>query len=237
MRHMTLLPLLALLTGAAAAQHEAPTVTPVAIELFTSQGCSSCPPADALVERLSTEPNIIILTRPVTYWDRLGWKDTLAREENTELQHAYARRGGDGAGVYTPQAVVQGDRAVVGSREQQLRGLVAQEKTRKGPRIRALATPGGGRLVEIDQDIRADASVSLVALKHKATVRIGSGENGGRTVRYTNVVLAEQKVGRWTGGHLNLTLDATLFRTRGADRHALLLRQGNAGRIVAVRYI
>lgn len=237
MRQLTLVPILAMLTGTVAAQPQARTLTPVAVELFTSQGCSSCPPADALVERLSNEPNIIVLTRPVTYWDRLGWKDTLAREDNTRLQRAYALREGEGAGVYTPQAVVQGDKAVVGSREERLRSLIAAEKAREGPRIRAWTTPEGGRLIEIDQNVRDDASVSVVSLRHKAVVRIGSGENGGRTVRYTNVVLAEQRVGRWTGGHLEMTLDPDLFRKNGADRHALLLRQGEAGRIVAVRYL
>ena len=97
MCHLVFLPLL---LGIAATAQTVPApkiATPVAVELFTSQGCSSCPPADALVERLAKEPNTIILTRPVTYWDRLGWKDTLAREANTQLQQAYARRGGRGA--------------------------------------------------------------------------------------------------------------------------------------------
>lgn len=97
MRHLAILPFLLGLTAAADSRPAPRAATPVAIELFTSQGCSSCPPADALVERLAKEPNTIVLTRPVTYWDRLGWKDTLAREANTELQQAYSRpdrRGG-----------------------------------------------------------------------------------------------------------------------------------------------
>ena len=90
------------------AQPAPPPVTPVAVELFTSQGCSSCPPADALLEALAKQPNIIAITRPVTYWDKLGWKDTLGRPENTRLQTAYAAKGKEGSGVYTPQTVVQG---------------------------------------------------------------------------------------------------------------------------------
>lgn len=82
---------------------------PIAVELFTSQGCSSCPPADELVAELVDDPNLVILTRPVTYWDRLGWRDTLAREENTDLQRTYAGRLERGGGrAYTPQAVVDG---------------------------------------------------------------------------------------------------------------------------------
>ncbi len=115
-------------------------LTPVAVELFTSQGCSSCPPADVLMSKLAREPNIVVLTRPVTYWDKLGWKDTLAREENTSLQRSYAARGGEGSGVYTPQAMVQGRMAAVGSNEGQLRRLIHAEKRRPGPTIAARAT-------------------------------------------------------------------------------------------------
>src|SRR3546814_2316327 len=96
------------------------------IELFTSQGCSSCPPADALFAKLAKDPGIVAISRPVTYWDRLGWKDTLARPENTALQRAYAARNIAGAGVYTPQAVVQGGAGTVGSREGEIRTLAAQ---------------------------------------------------------------------------------------------------------------
>lgn len=237
MRHLVFLPLL---LGIAATAQTVPApkiATPVAVELFTSQGCSSCPPADALVERLAKEPNTIILTRPVTYWDRLGWKDTLAREANTQLQQAYARRGGRGAGVYTPQAVVQGGAAVVGSREAELRTLIAAEKAKPGPQISAQALADGGRLVMIDQAVRANASVSVVALKHDVVVRIGSGENGGRTVRYTNVVLAETTVGQWAGGQKTVSIAGSVMRHSGADRYALVLREGAAGRIVAARYI
>jgi hypothetical protein len=237
MRHLAFLPLLAGLTAAADTAPALRPSTPVAVELFTSQGCSSCPPADALVERLAKEPNTIILTRPVTYWDRLGWKDTLAREANTQLQHAYSRRGGRGAGVYTPQAVVQGGAAVVGSREAELRALIAIEKARPGPQIKAQAKQDGGRVVEIDQSVRANASVSVVALKHDVVVRIGSGENGGRTVRYTNVVLAETSVGQWSGGQKTIAIAGSILSHSGADRYALVLREGAAGRIIAARYI
>jgi hypothetical protein len=211
--------------------------TPVAVELFTSQGCSSCPPADALVERLAKEPNTVILTRPVTYWDRLGWKDTLAREENTALQRAYAARGGEGSGVYTPQAVVQGVSAVVGSQELELRRLIVAVKHVPGPLISAVATDDGGRSVSISQAVRASADVSVVALKSQAVVRIGAGENGGRIVRYTNVVLSETSVGHWTGGAVVLPVAGRLMKQAGADRYALILRAGPAGRIVAARYI
>ena len=132
---------------------------PVVIELFTSQGCSSCPPADMLARRLAKDPSLLVITRPVTYWDRLGWKDTLAREENTQLQRAYAAKGGEGAGVYTPQIVVNGDGAAVGSREGDIRSLV-RRADRSGPRITAATHAKGGMTVTVSgkSDYLADAS-------------------------------------------------------------------------------
>jgi hypothetical protein len=225
------------LLGASSGPPAPKLATPVAVELFTSQGCSSCPPADALFERLVREPNIIPITRPVTYWDRLGWKDTLAREANTDLQRAYAASGGEGAGVYTPQAVVQGGAGVVGSSEAKLRTLIAAEKQVAGPDIRAVATADGGRTISISGRGNAGVSITLLALKSGATVRIGRGENGGRSVRYTNVVLSEEVVGRWSGSNATVAISGIAMKVAGADRYVVLLRSGSAGRIIAVRYL
>jgi len=237
MRLVVLLSTLLAVSSGAAPPANFVRMTPVAVELFTSQGCSSCPPADALIERLAKEPNIVAITRPVTYWDSLGWKDTLARESNTILQRSYAARGGEGSGVYTPQAMVQGRMAAVGSSEGKLRRLIEAEKQRPGPTVSARATADGGRTIMIDQRVSTNASVIVVALKSSAIVRIGAGENGGRAVRYTNVVLAENDVGRWFGGNATFTVPARLMKQPGADRYALLLREGPAGRIAAARYI
>jgi hypothetical protein len=232
------LALAALATVGAAAGPIAPTgSTPVAVELFTSQGCSSCPPADALLAQLVREPNIVPITRSVTYWDRLGWKDTLGREENTQLQNAYAARGGEGSGVYTPQAIVQGGAGVVGSNATGLRRLIAAEKRQPGPSVRAVASADGGRVVTIEQAGRANATVSLLSLKGNVTVRIGRGENGGRSVSYTNVLIEEQTVGRWSGGVVSLTIPSSAMKTPGADRYVVIVRNGSAGKILAARYI
>ncbi len=237
MRLIALVPALLALAAEAAPPSPPAKMTPVAVELFTSQGCSSCPPADALIEKLAKEPNIIAITRPVTYWDNLGWKDTLGREANTVLQRSYAARGGEGSGVYTPQAMVQGEAATVGSSEAKLRRLIAAEKQKPGPAIAARATADGGRTIMIAQPVKASASVLVVAMKSEAVVRIGAGENGGRVVRYTNVVLAETEVGRWQGGSATITVPGRIMKQPGADRYAILLREGAAGRIVAARYI
>lgn len=207
-------------------------VNPVVVELFTSQGCSSCPPADAVLAALSDEPGVVAITRPVTYWDRLGWKDTLAREENSGLQRAYAARGGEGAGVYTPQAVVQGARALVGSHGDALRRLVAEARAVPQPALTA-----GRGVVAVDGTTTQPATVSLIALKGHTDVAIGSGENGGRRVRYTNVVRGERTLGRWTGGKARFPIPADALRVEGADRFAVIVRQGASGPILAARYL
>src|SRR5579872_1586982 len=101
---------------------------PVVVELFTSQGCSSCPPADALLGRLSQRRDVLAISLPITYWDMLGWKDTLANESNTRRQKAYARVLGRG-GVYTPQMIIDGVDDVVGSREADVETAIARHAT------------------------------------------------------------------------------------------------------------
>lgn len=224
--------LLALPVSGEAAREPA---TPVAVELFTSQGCSSCPPADALLARLAREPGLIVLTRPVTYWDRLGWKDTLGREANTSLQRAYAARSG--SGVYTPQAVVQGMTALVGSNERQLRAAITSAARRQTPYIAVQPAAGGGRNISIDQPVARDAQMMLLALKSQVEVRIGSGENGGRRVTYTNVVLNETALSRIANAPQRWAVSPAQLATRGADRYALIVRTGRAGAILAVRWL
>ncbi len=121
----------------APAQVAASATSPLVLELFTSQGCSSCPPADALMEQIArTRPDVLVISRPVTYWDRLGWRDTLALPENTDLQRAYAARGLAGRnGVYTPQAVVDGHSGTVGSRAGDIDELLRQAGSARGMRL------------------------------------------------------------------------------------------------------
>jgi len=209
--------------------------TPVAVELFTSQGCSSCPPADALLERLATNPNVVAITRPVTYWDNLGWKDTLAREGNTDLQRAYAARGGAGFGVYTPQIMVQGSYGAVGSNENAIRTFIADALTKVGPIVTTHTSANGERTITIDGNARGRFNVTVLALRSTVNVRIGRGENGGSLIRYTNVVVGEHVITGWVGGHAVVSVPAGLLHEGGADRAAVLIQQGNAGPILAAR--
>lgn len=207
---------------------------PVVAELFTSQGCSSCPPADAVAARLARDPGVLVISRPVTYWDRLGWKDSLGREENTRLQRQYGDRAFAGANIYTPQLVVDGRSQAVGSQEAMVRGLLATAaaaRRKAGLHIR-IAADGNGKQVLIDGPEGQHAELVLVALASGRTVSIGAGENGGRKVHYTNVVLAERALGSWGGGARSVAIAPDMLRVTGADRHAVLLRQGRGGPVI-----
>ncbi|WP_167398551.1 DUF1223 domain-containing protein [Blastomonas natatoria] len=210
------------------------TAGPVVAELFTSQGCSSCPPADAVAARLARDPAILVISRPVTYWDRLGWKDSLGREENTRLQRQYGDKAFAGANIYTPQLVVDGRAQAVGSQEAKVRSLlatVAVARRKSGLSVR-IAAAGMGKQVMLDGAGGQQAELVLVALASGRTVSIGAGENGGRKVHYTNVVLAERNLGAWTGGAQTVTITPDMLRVAGADRHALLVRQGPGGPVI-----
>jgi len=203
----------------------------VAVELFTSQGCSSCPPADAALERLGREADVVVLSRPVTYWDRLGWPDTFGRAEHDRLQNQYNLRFGTGRN-YTPQTVVQGAVELVGSEEALLRQRVAEAQRQAGPTIRI-----DGDEVQLSGGAARPAEVRLLALRGHAEVPIGGGENGGRTVRYTNVVLDERPIGRWSGGTARIKLPSEALKTKGADRHAVIVQEQGAGPILAASYL
>lgn len=208
---------------------------PVVAELFTSQGCSSCPPADAVLARLARDPAILVISRPVTYWDRLGWKDSLGREENTRLQRQYGDTAFGGANIYTPQLVVDGATQGVGSQEANARKLIAHASTlrqRNGVAVRVSRSADGGGRVMIEGKAGAGAEVILVALSAHETVNIGRGENGGRTVSYTNVVIDETRLGRWTGGKQAIALSAEQLATPRADRYALIVREGAGGKVI-----
>lgn len=222
-------------TGAPAQASALSAAGPVVAELFTSQGCSSCPPADAVAARLARDPAILVMSRPVTYWDRLGWKDSLGREENTRLQRQYGDRAFAGANIYTPQLVIDGTAQGIGSQEAKARQQIARAGTlraRSGITVRVASTTGGGRSVVLDGKPGAGSEAILVALSSRETVRIGHGENGGRSVSYTNVVVDETSLGRWTTGQRAIALRRDQLTTRGADRYAIVVRRGAGGAII-----
>ncbi|MGE0667150.1 MAG: DUF1223 domain-containing protein [Sphingomonadales bacterium] len=195
--------ILALFAGLIA--QPASAATPVVVELFTSQGCSSCPPADALLARLSRQPGVLALSFGVTYWDRLGWKDTFARPEYTRRQRDYAAALGK-RNVYTPQVVVQGREETIGSRRAEVESLIAAARKQAGGP--AISLEDGQVTIGPGKPARP-ADVWLVRYDpRELRVPVGRGENGGRTLPHRNVVRSLVRLGSWTGATASLPLPA-----------------------------
>ncbi len=184
------------LPGAAAAQR-----TPVLVELFTSQGCSSCPPADAIFAELASQPGVIALSLHVDYWDYLGWKDSFGHAAFTERQQSYAKAARERS-VYTPQMIVQGADRVVGADEAHVVALVAAHQGRPARVTMALESDGATlrvALEPLDPGGVGPVDVFVVRYSPEETVEIAEGENAGHTITYTNVVTEWRAVGRWDG--------------------------------------
>lgn len=219
----------------AVAADAGPIKRPVVVELFTSQGCSSCVPADALLAKLTKRPDVLPLSLSVTYWDMLGWKDTLASEVNTKRQKAYAALMGHSA-VYTPQMIVDGVVDVVGSREAQVQAVIearakdssddvpiAVHETKDELHIGIGSAPDRGR---------EPATVWMFHLKNAATVAIGGGENDGRTMTYHNVVADLRAVGQWKGEALTIDLPRSSMEGLPHDAVAVVVQRGGYGHVV-----
>lgn len=178
----------------------APAVAdPVVVELFTSQGCSSCPPADVLLGDLADRDDVIALSLHVDYWDWIGWKDTFGDPAHTERQRAYAEAMGTSI-VYTPQFVVGGIDHVAGPSGLDLAAIVAAHDGATGDVLRLEE----GRVVaEAPETV---ATLSLLEVLPKATVAVAHGENAGREITYHNVVLNVTPLGRWDGAERRLDL-------------------------------
>lgn len=177
-----------------------PSHVAAVVELFTSQGCSSCPPADHLLSALAHAPNTIALSFPIDYWDFIGWRDTLASPTFTARQKAYAAVRGDGH-VYTPQVVVDGLTDAVGSNRPQIEHAIKTNKGREGALSVPMQLTESGDILHIDIGAGPHVSAGVYVLRvvKSKTVLIGRGENSGRNVTYTNVVRALQKIGDWDG--------------------------------------
>jgi hypothetical protein len=208
------------------------------IELFTSQGCSSCPPADRLLGKLAQREDLIALTFAVDYWDYLGWKDTLASPIHTSRQRDYARARGDGQ-VYTPQVVVNGIEHVNGSQEREIEAAIERTRARlKGQRLQIAAwSDDAGLVVETGPApagmAEATAIILLALVQRRAEVAIGRGENHGRTITYTNVVRDLKLLGRWTGTARTYRLPKAEIGTVAMDFCTVLVQQGRSGPIIA----
>jgi len=172
---------------------------PVLVELFTSQGCSSCPPADAFLHELAEREDVLPLALHVDYWDYIGWKDIFADPAHTERQRAYAKAAGRRM-VYTPQMIIDGQDHIVGNRPRDVTALI--EKHRGEPReiTVELDRLEDGRLrILCRSDRTTPVALDLRLLRYRphSTVEITRGENAGRTLDYANIVTEMRDLGRW----------------------------------------
>ena len=199
---------------------------PVVVELFQSQGCSSCPPANANLNLLSQRPETLALSFSVTYWDSLGWKDTFAKAEFTDRQWLYAHAM-HRDNVYTPQVVINGRVAGVGARRDEMEELVAGAAPLAGP---AIAIRGGAVEIGASQAPDAGADVWLVRYDaHTIEVPVLRGENAGRTLPHRNIVRELVRLGGWTGQAERFDLPAA---GPGLST-AILVQTSGAGPILA----
>ena len=179
------------------------------VELFTSQGCSSCPPADKLAGELAKDSSLLVMSLAVDYWDYLGWKDTLALHGHSDRQRAYANTRGDRE-VYTPQAVINGVVHVLGSDRAAIEKAVAQTKASAAPLALpvTLSVADGKVTVNVPaaEGERHSAEVWLCPITSKAAIDIHRGENSGHTMTYTNVVRRWVKLGDWNGKAVSFTV-------------------------------
>ncbi|MEO0911599.1 MAG: DUF1223 domain-containing protein [Pseudomonadota bacterium] len=229
MLHRILLPALMALSLLAAPAVRAEQ--PVLVELFTSQGCSSCPPADRLLGELAKDRRVVALSFHVDYWDYLGWKDTFASRANTQRQGNYVGMT-DRSGIrqrlrgkFTPEVVVQGTHSFVGHDRLQIAASIVEHS---GAAERAVITLAGGRATLTPKAAGLpETRVLLARFDPEASVEIARGENAGRTISYHHVVTELSELGTWTG-------DAEMaIEIPGSGSYAVFLQEGPAGPILA----
>jgi len=199
------------------------------LELFTSQGCSSCPPADRLMGQLAKDPTLIALSVPIDYWDYLGWRDTLASPAHSARQRAYARVRGDGQ-VYTPQIVVDGATDVLGSDQAAVEHAIDQTEQTSGVMSLPVTLSLGNSALSVKVPSvttgKPTGEVWLCPLAKSVVVAIGRGENRGRTITYHNVVRSWVKLGDWTGAPSNWDVPLSQIKASGIDAAAVMVQEG-----------
>lgn len=217
--------------GFSTISHSAEFYQPKAVvELFTSQGCHSCPPADKLIGKFASGKEILGLSWHVDYWDYLGWKDTFASRSNTERQYSYARSLRERQ-VYTPQAIINGRAHEVGSREGELQQHVDHfAASNKGMLVPIKASMSVDSLnIKIDDAAYAQSStLYMIYFDKNASVKITRGENTGKTITYHNIVRKIQPLGMLKPGGINMDFPLSEIKKEGSDSAALILQKSDA---------
>lgn len=197
----------------ATSQARAAAEGPWAIELFTSQGCSSCPPADKMLGRLARRPDIVALSFHITYWDHIGWKDPFASAAATERQRAYAQSLNQRY-VYTPEMVFDGQAHDTGTRSGDVDQMIARMRVRSTPRAtpKLERTADGALLIRLEAaKIENTADVTLAVYDRRHSTPVRRGENGGATLENFNVVRRLERVASWNGKEASFTVAADRF--------------------------
>ena len=205
------------------------------VELFTSQGCSSCPPADNLIGEFARDPSVIALSMPIDYWDYLGWKDTLADSRFSARQKAYSRMRGDRE-VYTPQVVVNGWMHVVGSDRTGIEAAIGETKKNNDVMSVPVSMTVTGEHINVsvaasrNGPAAAHGEVWICSVAKAVPISIGRGENRGRELTYYNVVRGLLKVGDWNGAAGTWTVPLENIAGKGVDAAAVYVQDGSRDR-------
>jgi len=216
---------------AQAQAQDTPVVNPVVVELYTSQGCPSCPGADAFLQELAARDDVLALALHVDYWDYIGWKDSFASPEYTARQRAYAKSGGRRM-IYTPQMIINGLENVVGTHRLDVVDVIDRHKLIK-PYV-TLAVARDGRRLNIravaGEPLQDRLTVQLIRYRPQARVDIERGENAGRSINYVNIVTTLEVLQEWdTNQPLELEVDVS-----GSDPVVILLQHEGFGPVAAV---
>lgn len=213
---------------------------PVLVELFTSQGCSSCPPADHFMQELTSTPGIVALTLNVDIWDYLGWKDSFAKHQFSLRQQAYAPTL-PSRSVFTPQMVIGGKTDVVGSRRDEALARIKEVAADEGPAVAVGLTLDGDKAIVTLPETRelsgATATIWVARVLSSREVNVGDGENRGKVIVYSNIVRDLSAAGVWRGEAVSLDLPARLDTGETYDRLAVFVQRGETGMILGATII
>lgn len=199
---------------------------PVVIELFTSQGCSSCLPADALLGELARKPNVVALAYHVDYWDELGWKDRFSIPEAVLRQRGYVQRLSRSS-AFTPQAVVSGDTSLIGSNRDSLSQAIGEQRDALAV---VLSKVGANLKIDLPERWHEPMDVNVISYLSEATTPIGRGENAHRSLHEFNIVRSFQRLARWDGRPQQLKVPLSTLPA-DATAVAVLLQRPNQGAI------
>ena len=205
------------------------------VELFTSQGCSSCPPADKLLGELAKDPSVIALSMPIDYWDYLGWKDTLADARFSARQKAYSWARGDRE-VYTPQVVVNGSAHVLGSDRAAIENAIGNTRKTDGVMSVPVTMTQAGKQINVSVaasgkgPAATHGEVWICSISKAVSISIGRGENSGREITYHNVVRNLLKVGDWDGSPGSWNVPLENISREGVDAAVVYVQDGSRDR-------